>query len=133
MSRRRNGRGRNVKFITFLILLVVSTVSCKAGEIYGTVKMGKAHAGSGILIKLHRCVRVAHPEGKRYECTFIDSTITDKRSSYRFDTKKKGEYKLEVYYRECVLDLDVYSYEEDSERYDLIIRKADGSYTIRSE
>jgi hypothetical protein len=59
-----------------------------------------------------------------------DSTATDKFGSYKLSVKPEGKCILSLTYEKQVLTLEVFSYKEAT-RYDLILEKTDGKFSLR--
>jgi len=103
------------RFVLFFVLLLPCL--SLAGEIYGSVKEGKSNVGQGIKIEIVSAGRV-------------DSTRTDRLSSFRLFIPKPGKCTLRVHYQSQTPSLVIYSYETPV-RYDLVLEKTGEKYSLR--
>ncbi len=101
----------------FLLFGLLSPCLSLAGEIYGSIKEGKSNVGQGIKIEIVSADRV-------------DSTRTDRLSSYRLIVAKPGKCTLKVHYKNQTPSLVIYSYETPV-RYDLVLETTGEKYSLR--
>ena len=111
-----------------VLLLAVSSSAAFAGKIFGDISVGGKPLPAGVLVTLQPVVKA---EGKeKLPPAAIDSTTTDKVGSYKFTVKEEGKCTLTVLYEKEPVSLEVFSYKQAT-RYDLILDKKDGKWTIR--
>ena len=103
--------------LVFLILLLPASVA--AGEIYGSIKGGGKSIGQGVKVEIGYGPNVY-------------STETDRYGSYRLYVPEKGKCLLTVRYQQPFPSIEIYSY-EGSVRYNLVLEKQDGKYSLRRE
>lgn len=105
--------------VVLALMAVVLPGAALAGELYGTIKE------QGKPIKEGVQVTVACGE-KSY------AAETDKNGSYRLFAQEEGKCTLAVKVGDETPSTTVHSF-VDSARYNLILEKKDGKYTLRSE
>ncbi|HEC99254.1 MAG TPA: hypothetical protein ENN18_02575 [Proteobacteria bacterium] len=103
----------------FLLLIMLFPSLAFGGEIYGSITEGKRSVGAGVRVEIITA-------SKTYP------TETDRYGSYRLYVPEKGACTLKVHYRQPSQPIKVYSY-EGSVRYDLVLEKRDGHYSLRME
>jgi len=101
-----------------LVLAIIPTVAV-AGEIYGTITENGAPVKEGMKVALV-CGEKSH------------AAETDKDGAYRLFAEEEGKCTLSVTVGEETPSTTVHSF-ADSARYNLILEKKDGKYTLRSE
>ena len=104
-------------FFFIALLWITAPLPLFAGEIRGTVTEGGKSAGQGLGIEV-RC------GDKAYQVT------TDKYGSYRLFIPEKGKCTLTVTYQGQQASREVISFNE-STRYDFVLQKDGGEYTLR--
>jgi hypothetical protein len=104
-----------------VLALVVATLptAAVAGEIYGAITEGGKPVKEGVKVGLV-C-------GEKHY-----ATETDKDGAYRLFAEDEGKCTLRVTVGEETPSTTVHSF-ADSARYNLILEKKDGKYTLRSE
>ncbi len=100
-----------------LLILLLPRVAF-AGELYGSLTEGKMSVGEGVQVEI-QCAETAYPP-----------TATDKYGSYRLYVQARGKCLLTVHYKQQSPAIGVSSYER-SVRYDLVLEKNDGQYSLR--
>jgi hypothetical protein len=101
-----------------LALAAVPTVAV-AGEIYGTITENGAPVKEGMKVGL-ACGEKSY------------AAETDKNGAYRLFAEEEGKCTVSVTVGEEKPSTTVHSF-SDSARYNLILEKKDGKYTLRSE
>ncbi len=101
-----------------LVAATVPTIAV-AGEIFGTIKEGGAPVKEGMKVALVCGAKTYAAE-------------TDKNGAYRLFAEEEGKCTLTVTVGNEVPSTTVHSF-ADSARYNLILEKKDGKYTLRSE
>lgn len=107
-----------MKTIAMLFPLLVLPSLALAGEIYGGLAEGNRSVGEGVQVEI-RCADKAYP-----------SKATDQYGSYRLYVQEKGKCTLRVHYKEQSPSIEISSYER-SVRYDLVLEKKQGRYSLR--
>ena len=100
-----------------LFLAVVSPAF--AGEIYGTIKDEGKTVGDGVKVQVVCGAKTYGAE-------------TNKFGAYRMVAQEQGKCTLTVAIGAEKPSLEIHSF-EDSVRYNLLLEKKDGKYTLRSE
>ncbi len=90
-----------------------------AGEIYGTIKDEGKTVGEGVKVEVVCGEKTYAAE-------------TNKFGAYRLFAQEQGKCTLTVAIGEEKPSLAIHSF-EDSARYNLLLEKKDGKYTLRSE
>jgi len=109
-----------MKTLVVLALLAATVPSVAvAGEIYGTITENGAPVKEGMKVALV-CGEKSH------------AGETDKNGAYRLFAEEEGKCTLSVTVGEETPSTTVHSFPE-SARYNLILEKKDGKYTLRSE
>ena len=106
---------KTITALFLFFLLLPSFVS--AGEIYGSITEEGRPVGQGIKVEITSA-------GKAY------STETDKYGSYRAYIQEIGKGILKIYYKQQSPSVEISSYER-SVRYDLVLEKQGGRYSLR--
>jgi hypothetical protein len=102
-----------------------------AGRIFGDIKMDGKPVPAGIKLKIALAPPVDAPgAGPKPAPIVVDSTVTDKFGSYKLTVKVEGKCLLTLVYEEQAPTLEVFSY-KDPTRYDLILEKKDGTFSLR--
>ncbi len=99
-----------------LLISILNPSFCFSGEIYGQLFEGKNPVG-GIKIEITGA-------GKTY------ATVTESSGLYRTYVPEQGQFILTVHHRGKTPALSISSYERPV-RYDLILQKTDGDYSLR--
>jgi hypothetical protein len=117
--------------ILAVLLVCVTASTASAGRIFGDIKLdGKpVPAGLPVTIALAPPASAAGDTVKPAP-VMADSTATDKFGSYKLSVKPEGKCILSLTYEKQVLTLEVFSYKEAT-RYDLILEKTDGKFSLR--
>jgi hypothetical protein len=106
-----------MKYLSVLaIVLVLSTSSALAGEIFGTISADGKPIAEGTKVEV-----------KAGDKTY--STETDKFGSYRLFIKERGKCVLKVYFKDQTPTFTVASFEK-STRYDFALTEKEGKYTL---
>ena len=101
------------------LLLVAAPSLAAAGEIYGSIKEDGKPAKQGLKV----------------EVVCGEATVaadTDANGAYRLFVPEEGKCALTVTIGEEKPSITVHSF-EDSARYNLVLEKKDGKYTLRGE
>lgn len=113
-----------MRFLVLVALCVVALAAsadrAHAGRIFGDISFGGKPVPAGLKVS------VTTPGGKAVG----DATATDKFGSYKLMVKEEGKSVLTVVYEKTPLEFAVFSNKEAT-RYDLVIEKKDGKFTIR--
>lgn len=107
------------KLIALAFMVAAVPTAAVAGEIYGTIK------DQGKLVK----------EGVPVTVACGDKSVagqTDKNGAYRVFAAEEGKCTLTVKVGDEAPSVAIHSY-ADSARYNLVLEKKDGKYTLRSE
>jgi len=138
---------RRIMFLTVL-LLALSVSSASAGRIFGDIKLDGKPLPEGVPVRI--TVPVAGDAAKDAEAkgdakgaeakgeakdkpakaALADSAATDKFGAYKLNVKAEGKCTLTVLYEKQPVSLEVFSYKEAT-RYDLILEKKEGKFTLR--
>ena len=102
------------------VALAGSVTSAHAGKIFGDISFGGKPVPAGLKVS------VTAPGGK----AVADTTTTDKFGSYKLTVKEEGKSILRVVYEKTPLEFALFSNKEAT-RYDLVIEKKEGKFTIR--
>jgi len=115
-------------FFGVLLLTILWSTTAHAARIFGDIKLDGKPLPEGVLVTLQRAAKpdangkpVAGPP---------DTTKTDKVGSYKFTVKEEGKCTLTVLYEKQPIAIEVFSYKEPT-RYDLILEKKEGKFTLR--
>ena len=117
-----------IRVLAAFLLVAIMATSAHAGRIFGDIKTNGKPVPEGVLVTLQSVIGT-DAKGKG-EAAPVDSTTTDKVGSYKFMVKGEGKCKLTVLYDKQPVSIDVFSYKEAT-RYDLILEKKDGKYSLR--
>ncbi|RLI00599.1 hypothetical protein DRO38_06185, partial [Candidatus Bathyarchaeota archaeon] len=114
------GREDKMKMITMLLLFIMLFPSFVfAGEIYGSIRERERSIEPGIKVEIMTARNTYFTE-------------TDKYGSYRLYVPEKGKCTLKVHYKQQSPLIEIYSYER-SVRYDLVLEKNNGQYSLGME
>ncbi len=104
-----------------VLALIAATIptAAVAGEIYGTITESGAPVKEGMKVAL-LCGEKAY------------AGETDKNGAYRLFAEEEGKCTINVTVGEETPSTTVHSF-SDSARYNLILEKKEGKYTLRSE
>lgn len=111
--------------LPLVLLLLLSPSAALAGRIFGDIKMDGKPLPAGAPVMITRA-----PEGGKGPAILVDSTATDKFGSYKLTVKDEGKCTLTTVYGKQTVALEVFSYKEAT-RYDLILEKKEGKYSLR--
>jgi hypothetical protein len=115
-------------FFGVLLLGILWSANAHAARIFGDIKVDGKPLPEGILVTLQAAAKA--PANGKPVAGPIDSTKTDKAGSYKFTVKEEGKCTLTVLYEKQPIAIDVFSYKEPT-RYDLILEKKEGKFTLR--
>lgn len=104
--------------VTALVLTAVPSLAV-AGEIYGTIKEQGKPMKDGVKVTVVCAGKSAAGE-------------TDKYGAYRLFAQEEGKCTLTVQVGDESPSTTIHSF-ADSARYNLVLEKKDGKYTLRSE
>src|SRR5262245_31471901 len=96
-----------------------------AGRIFGDIKLEGKPLPAGVPVMISRA-----PEGGKGPATMVDSTSTDKFGAYKLNVKDEGKCTLTIVYEKQTVPFEAFSYKEAT-RYDLILEKKDGKFSLR--
>lgn len=102
-----------------VLMLLASSGLATAGEIYGSITEGGKPLAEGLKVELSCGAEKVAAQ-------------TDKNGAYRLFAQEEGECTLTVTIGAETPSITVDSF-EDSARYNLVLEKKDGKYTLRSE
>ena len=103
---------------SLLLLVGISLLGARRGEIYGTVRLGKQYL-AGVPVTVTTASGTV-------------SDTTDKFGAYRLYVKEAGKCSITVSYEKQSPSLEIVS-SADEVRYRLVLEEANGKYTLRSE
>jgi hypothetical protein len=111
-----------------VLLTILWSANAHAARIFGDIKVDGKPLPKGVLITLQP---IGKPDAKgKPVAGAIDSTTTDDGGSYKFTVKEEGKCTLTVLYEKQPITMDVFSYKAPT-RYDLILEKKEGKFTLR--
>ena len=111
-----------------LLLTLLWSANAHAARIFGDIKVDGKPLPEGVLVILQP---IGKPDANGKPVAGPpDSTKTDKAGSYKFTVKEEGKCTLTVLYEKQPISMDVFSY-KDPTRYDLIVEKKEGKFTLR--
>ena len=114
--------------IPTVLFLCLPLSNAWAGRIFGDIKLDGKPLSAGVPVMIHH---VPSDEKKKdAPPARADSTATDKFGSYKLLVKDEGKCTLTVVYEKQTVSLEVFSYKEAT-RYDLILEKKDGKFSLR--
>jgi hypothetical protein len=102
-----------------LLTLALVPGAATAGEIYGTVKENGQPVKEGIRVTVACGAKPATAD-------------TDKNGAYRLFAAEEGKCRLTVNVGGESPSVEIHSY-ADSARYNLVLERKDGKYTLRAE
>ena len=109
-----------MKALVVSVVLLVSMPSlASAGEVYGTIKEGGKPVKDGLKVELACGAKPVAGE-------------TDKFGAYRLFAPEEGKCTLTVRIGDQSPSVAVHSF-ADSARYNLVLERKDGKYTLRTE
>jgi len=125
---------RTIVILSLVLLASVAASNALAGKIFGDIKLDGKPVPAGLPL----IIAVAPPAGDEAAKTakakpapvMADSAATDKFGSYKVNVKGEGKCILTLLYDKQAPTLEVFSYKEAT-RYDLILEKKDGKYSLR--
>jgi hypothetical protein len=125
---------RSIVVLLWVLLTGAAASNALAGRIFGDIKMDGKPVSAGLTVM----IAVAPPEGgdtakdgeRKPEPAPSDTASTDKFGSYKLTVKAEGKCILTLLYDKQAPTLEVFSYKEAT-RYDLIMEKKDGKYSLR--
>jgi len=102
-------------------LIILTCSITQAGMIYGVVNFEGKHVGEGVMLQILSAGIVT------------DSACTDTNGTYQLVTKNQGKISLRIIYEEKPTPpIEGYIY-DDPVRFNLILEKKNGAYTVRRE
>jgi hypothetical protein len=118
--------------MVLMVLLVCFTASnASAGRIFGDIKMDGKPVPAGLPVTIALALPPsAEGEKPKPAPSLADSTATDKFGSYKLTVKPQGKCILSLVVEKQVVTLEVFSYKEAT-RYDLVLEKKDGKFSLR--
>jgi hypothetical protein len=105
--------------LTLAVALALPTAA-SAGRIFGDLSLGGKPVPAGVKI------RVTRPGAS----AVADTTTTDKVGSYKLMVKEEGKATLTVLWEGKPVEFAVFSNKE-AMRYDLVLEKKEGKFTLR--
>jgi hypothetical protein len=125
---------RPIVILSLVLLASIAASNALAGRIFGDIKLdGKpVPAGLPVMIVFAPAAgdEAAKSEKPKPAPAPIDSSATDKVGSYKLNIKGEGKCILTLLYDKQASALEVFSYKEAT-RYDLILEKKDGKYSLK--
>ena len=116
------------RLIGVLLLTMLWSATAHAARIFGDIKLDGKPLPEGVLVTLQP---IGKPDANGKPVLGpIDSTKTDKVGSYKFTVKEEGKCTLTVLYEKQPVSMEVFSYKEPT-RYDLLLEKKEGKFTLR--
>lgn len=137
---------RGIVILALAVFVCAAASNALAGKIFGDVKLDGKPVPAGVPVM----IAVAPPAGDEAEQAdkagktdkadkaakakpapvMADSAATDKFGSFKLNVKGEGKCILTLLYDKQAPTLEVFSYKEAT-RYDLILEKKDGKYSLR--
>jgi hypothetical protein len=111
-----------------VLLTLLWSATAHAARIFGDIKVDGKPLAEGVLVTLQPAAKPI-ANGKPVAGP-IDSTKTDKVGSYKFMVKEEGKCTLCILYEKQTISMEVFSY-KDPTRYDLLLEKKEGKFTLR--
>ena len=105
--------------VALALMLVAVSTAAVAGEIYGTIQEQGKPVKDGVKVTVTCGEKSAAAQ-------------TDKNGAYRLFAAEEGKCTLTVQVGAEAPSVAIHSY-ADSARYNLVLEKKDGKYTLRSE
>jgi hypothetical protein len=122
---------RTIAIIALIMSACLPAAPAAAGRLFGDIKLDGKPLPAGIPVKIALVAAPAAPGAAAQAApTLADSTVTDKFGSYKLSVKGEGKCVLTLVYEKRTVTLEVFSY-KDATRYDLILAKKDGAFTLR--
>jgi hypothetical protein len=111
--------------------MCLAASNASAGRIFGDIKLDGKPVPAGLPVEIY-LVPPADSAGDSTKAAKVraDSTATDKFGSYKLNVKPQGKCILNLVYEKQIVTLEVFSYKEAT-RYDLILEKKDGKFSLR--
>lgn len=120
---------RTLAIMAVAIGLAASAAS--AGRIFGDIKMDGKPLPAGVPVEVFLAPPADAGSGaSKVAPARADSTATDKFGSYKLTVKPEGKCTLSIQYEKQTVSIEVFSYKEAT-RYDLILEKKDGVFSLR--
>jgi hypothetical protein len=102
-----------------------------AGRIFGDITLEGKPLPAGIMLKIALAPPRSSPGSElKLASVLVDSTATDQFGSYKLTVKAEGKCILTLLYEKQAPTLEVFSY-QDAMRYDLILEKKGGTYSLK--
>ena len=118
-----------VVWLALVVCLAASNAT--AGRIFGDIKLDGKPVPAGLPVMIAVAPPASAPGAKPKPAPVpADTTATDKFGSYKLTMKDEGKCILTLLYEKQVLTLEDFSYKEAT-RYDLILEKKDGKFSMR--
>jgi len=122
---------RPLASLALILMLGLLAGPASAGRLFGDIKLDGKPLGAGVPVKVTLAAPAGAPGAAAKPApTVADSTVTDKFGSYKLTVKGEGKCVLTLIYEKRAVTLEVFSYKEAT-RYDLILEKKDGAFTLR--
>jgi hypothetical protein len=111
--------------------MCLAASNASAGRIFGDIKLDGKPVPAGLPVEIFLVPPADAPGDSTTPAKVrADSTATDKFGSYKLTVKPEGKCILSLVYEKQIVALDVFSYKEAT-RYDLILEKKDGKFSLR--
>lgn len=124
---------RSRTLIALLALSICLPSGAWAGRVFGDIKLGGKPVPAGTLVMIARAPaedEKAKDEKAKPAAPMADTTKTDEFGAYKLMMKETGKCVLSVVYEKQTVSFPVFSYKEAT-RYDLILEKKEGKYSLR--
>ena len=111
------------------LALCLAASNASAGRVFGDIKTadGKPVA-EALRVRIAPAPAATAKPGTAPVA--VDSTVTDKFGSYKLTVKDEGKCVLTLVCEKQPVTLEVFSYKEAT-RYDLVLEKKDGEWSLR--
>lgn len=119
---------RTIATLALILAACLPAGPAAAGRLFGDIKLDGKPLPAGVPVTI--ALAAAPGAGAKAGPTAADSTATDKFGSYKLTVKGEGKCVLTIVYEKRAVTLEVFSYKEAT-RYDLILERKDGTFTLR--
>ena len=117
--------------VSLVLLVCLAAANARAGRIFGDIMMDGKPVPAGLMVTIAPVPPASAPgDTAKHAAAPVDTTLTDKFGSYKLNVKGEGKCVLTLLYDKQAPTLEVFSYKEAT-RYDLILEKKDGKYSLR--
>lgn len=122
---------RTIAIVALILSVCLPAAPASAGRLFGDIKLDGKPLPAGIPVKIALVAPAGAPGAAAAPAPVeTDSTSTDKFGSYKLTVKGEGKCVLTLVYEKRAVTFEVFSYKEAT-RYDLILERKDGAFTLR--